>query len=522
MKQITLFFFFVAVMFNNDVFSQDLCVDENLINVFAVCIEVFEPVCGCDGITYANSCVATNFFGITSFNEGTCENVGEASPCDDLGEVDFGLCDMVLGVAMVNGGCTYLSGCGWEVNGVDYSPAFFDSIDACNADCGDNVVSPCDDLGEIDFGECDMVLGVAMVNGGCTYLSGCGWEVNGVDYSPAFFDSIDVCNADCGDNGVGCYNDAGDFYALGQVLEVSVDWCENYTCSLTSNGDIGFVLNSIMFPWECDSGGDEGCITPNGDLYLPGEIMVVSDIWCENYTCSPVDVAGVNYEFILNADLYPWECDPIWEDGCYAEDGTFYLPGEVLEVSDIWCENYTCIAGFAGFMFLLNSDLYPLECEIDPNLGCMEGGVFFPVGASYYISECEYIICEGDMNWSAIMVIADCEPNDCIDTTLIDLNAVCYDLWDPVCGCDGVTYSNDCYAINFAGVTSFTPGPCNDVPGGCTYIQALNYQPDASWDDGSCLFAPCNSDCTGDIDGDSSVTVNDILQLLGNFGSICQ
>ena len=191
-------------------------------------------------------------------------------------------------------------------------------------------------------------------------------------------------------------------------------------------------------------------------------------------------------------------------------------------MSDIWCENYTCIAGFAGFMFLLNSDFYPWECEIDPNLGCFEDGEFFPVGASYYISECEYILCEGDMDWSAIMVIDDCEPNDCIDTSLIDLNAACYDLWDPVCGCDGVTYSNECYAINFAGVTSFTPGPCNDVPGGCTYIQALNYQPDASWDDGSCLFAPCNSDCTGDVDGDSSVTVSDILQLLGNFGSICQ
>ena len=229
--------------------------------------------------------------------------------------------------------------------------------------------------------------------------------------------------------------------------------------------------------------------------------------------------------FLLNADLYPMDCDINSDMGCVGDNGDFYLPGEMLEVSDDWCENYTCSAVDVigvNFEFILNSDLYPLECEIDPNLGCFEGGEFFPVGALYQISECEYLLCEGDMDWSAIMVIDDCEPNDCIDTSLIDLNAVCYDLWDPVCGCDGVTYSNDCYAINLAGVTSFTPGPCNDVPGGCTYIQALNYQPDASWDDGSCLFAPCNSDCTGDVDGDSSVTVNDILQLLGNFGSICQ
>ena len=28
--------------------------------------------------------------------------------------------------------------------------------------------------------------------------------------------------------------------------------------------------------------------------------------------------------------------------------------------------------------------------------------------------------------------------------------------------------------------------------------------------------------CEGDIDGDSSVTINDILLLLSNFGNICQ
>ena len=48
------------------------------------------------------------------------------------------------------------------------------------------LVGPCTDVGDVDFGDCDMVLGIAVVNGGCTYLSGCGWEVCGVDYSPAF------------------------------------------------------------------------------------------------------------------------------------------------------------------------------------------------------------------------------------------------------------------------------------------------------------------------------------------------
>ena len=50
--------------------------------------------------------------------------------------------------------------------------------------------------------------------------------------------------------------------------------------------------------------------------------------------------------------------------------------------------------------------------------------------------------------------------DSCIDESKIDLNAVCIEIYDPVCGCDDKTYPNSCYAQN-AGVTSFTNGECN-------------------------------------------------------------
>jgi len=51
----------------------------------------------------------------------------------------------------------------------------------------------------------------------------------------------------------------------------------------------------------------------------------------------------------------------------------------------------------------------------------------------------------------------------CIDSSLIDSTAMCFMIWDPVCGCDSVTYSNDCVAANYAGVTSWNPGACSSV-----------------------------------------------------------
>ena len=53
--------------------------------------------------------------------------------------------------------------------------------------------------------------------------------------------------------------------------------------------------------------------------------------------------------------------------------------------------------------------------------------------------------------------------------------------------------------------------------GGCTYDFACNYNPDAAFDDGSCEIESCATQ--GDLDGDGSVTTQDLLLFLTVFGN---
>jgi coxsackievirus/adenovirus receptor len=70
-------------------------------------------------------------------------------------------------------------------------------------------------------------------------------------------------------------------------------------------------------------------------------------------------------------------------------------------------------------------------------------------------------------------------------------SAGCFDLWDPVCGRDGMTYSNACDA-RMVGMPIAYAGPCMDTGCGCD----MDFDPvcDA---DGMFYPNPCEARCAG-------------------------
>jgi len=69
------------------------------------------------------------------FLDGNLMQCGVPEGCIDLTGIDFGLCDMDLGIGWSNNQCEYISGCDWVANGVNYAEAFFTSMDSCQQTC---------------------------------------------------------------------------------------------------------------------------------------------------------------------------------------------------------------------------------------------------------------------------------------------------------------------------------------------------------------------------------------------------
>ena len=404
------------------------------------CPEYFSPVCGCDGETYDNICFLQSA-GQSLDHEGEC---GGGQECKDLTDVDFGACAMFMGYGLMNGQCVGISGCGC----MDYCDAIFDSMDACKEscmgppDCG----GPCDcyDLYGNDFTDpCPMMCPTCdnywtCEGGSC--MENCG------PVPP----EIQECVWPCGDEEI-----------CGNGIDDDCDGEVDEDCDQPCGGFIGI---------PCDPG--EFCLYPEDTCNwadMMGTCQAIPDgcffLWDPVCGC--------------NGETYANEC-LMWQDQMSKfHDGACEVPPECTTDLDCPqpdgpCSIVTCEDGVCVY-------------SVDPNCGGQPCGGF----AGLVCPEDQFCLFEeGTCSWADMMGVCMPYPE------------LCPTLWQPVCGCDGETYANEC-VMWVSGVSMDHEGECGGSPSECEALDPYGYGPcdmvlGYAWDGGDCeVFSGCGcgQDC---------------------------
>ena len=123
------------------------CVECEAINVTSIAISddcqipvncFVDPCFVSECTSYPDAECVANYCGgcwADYYLDGEQTNCDLSMDCVDLTGIDFGLCTMALGIGWVNDNCETVSGCDWVADSVDYTAAFFNSMDDCIEAC---------------------------------------------------------------------------------------------------------------------------------------------------------------------------------------------------------------------------------------------------------------------------------------------------------------------------------------------------------------------------------------------------
>ena len=207
---------------------------------------------------------------------------------------------------------------------------------SCNADFYDlegNLVNcylndDCIDLSGLFFGWCDMYLGVGYSDGSCQYMSGCGWIIDGIDYSDAFFENIEECEDLC---------------------SIGVDICEDidYDYNQLHSDDYTACQfdNDCMAVWgDCDVGLGGCHYAVNQDTYLGEEVDGLVELWiqegCESGICDCLSLPQAVCNDNICDTAYCFEENPAgcFQTGCESGYECINLPDNCT-ASSCFCDD---------------------------------------------------------------------------------------------------------------------------------------------------------------------------------------
>jgi hypothetical protein len=476
-------------------FPGDACDDGNAQTIN----DTYNANCGCsgevvvdiEGCTNADAC---NFNPLATLDDASCFFIGD--PCDDgLVETteDIILSDCsCAGIIIDIEGCTNLSAC-------NFNPNAFADDGSCYFP-GDN----CDDgdvftINDVYNANCECAGEVVEVIEGCTAPDACNYNIsaNVEDGSCIFPGDVcddndsttgeDVIGSDCSCSGslLGCtFPDAVNYNPAAIIDDGS---CEFNIFGCTDPEAANYDANANIDDGSCVYGvfgcTDASACNYNAEATLEDDSCLFPGDACDDGNASTQqDAYGVDCA-----------CEGLLA-GCTVPVASNYNPNAVIDDGSCEFDNEGCTDPEA-----LNFDpaalvddgscIYPLEgctdasaCNFNPDANIENGTCTYPGCTD--LAACNYdatAACPDNSCEYPTESYLDCSGN-CLND--INNNGVCDEL-DPQ-GCTDET------ALNYDPIAVFDNGTCVFEVLGCTDSDACNFSASANTDDGSCTFPGCN------------------------------